>query len=252
MSNDLPLGNPLDWTPVAPPLRKSLLGSHVLVRPIKADVDAEPYYAALHPPGGEEHLWTYLLDGPYESVEEMRQAMEWAETSSDPLLFVLVPLTDQRPLGRAAYLRITPEFGVIEIGAILLAAELRRTTAATEAIYLLIRHAFDDLGYRRVEWKCNALNAASRSAAERFGFTFEGIFRNHMVVKGHSRDTAWYAMTDADWPRVRVGFESWLAPRNFDASGAQKRSLRELISDEANGSERSHSSTRSATREKRE
>jgi RimJ/RimL family protein N-acetyltransferase len=182
----------------------------------------------------------------------MRQAMEWAETSSDPLLFVLVPLTDQRPLGRAAYLRITPEFGVIEIGAILLAAELRRTTAATEAIYLLIRHAFDDLGYRRVEWKCNALNAASRSAAERFGFTFEGIFRNHMVVKGHSRDTAWYAMTDADWPRVRVGFESWLAPRNFDASGAQKRSLRELISDKANGSERSHSSTRSATREKRE
>lgn len=226
---DLPRGIPLDWSPVAPPRREHLAGSHILVRPVDAALDAEPLYTVSHPPEGDKKLWTYLFDGPYRSVEEMRQAMEWAETSEDPLFFTLVQLADQRPLGRAAYLRITPEFGVIEIGAILLTAELQRTIAATEAIYLLIGHAFDDLGYRRVEWKCDALNAASRRAAERFGFTFEGIFRNHMVIKGHSRDTAWYAITDVDWPLIRAGFESWLAPDNFDAEGIQKRSLGDLI-----------------------
>jgi RimJ/RimL family protein N-acetyltransferase len=225
---DFPRGIPLDWSPVAPPRREPLSGSHILVRPVEATLDAEPLYTVSHPPGGDEKLWTYLFDGPYGSVEEMGQAMEWAETSSDPLFFTLVRLADHRPLGRAAYLRITPEFGVIEIGAILLTAELQRTTPATEAIYLLIRHAFDDLGYRRVEWKCDAVNAASRRAAERFGFTFEGIFRSHMVIKGHNRDTAWYAITGTDWPMIRAGFESWLAPDNFDAKGMQKRSLGDL------------------------
>lgn len=225
---DLPRGIPLDWSPVAPPGREAHSGSHILVRPVDAALDAEPLYTVSHSPGGDEKLWTYLFDGPYGSVEEMRQAMEWAETSEDPLFFTLVRSADQRPLGRAAYLRITSEFGVIEIGAILLTAELQRTVAATEAIYLLIRHAFDDLGYRRVEWKCDALNAASRRAAERLGFTFEGIFQNHMVIKGHNRDTAWYAITGANWPVIRAGFESWLAPDNFDAKGMQKRSLGDL------------------------
>ena len=134
-----------------------------------------------------------------------------------------------RPLGWASYLRITPEFGVIEIGHIWFGLELRRTTAATEAIYLLARHALDDLGYRRLEWKCNALNAASRRAAERFGFTFEGVFRRHQIVKGRNRDTAWYAITDDDWPMIRGGYESWLAPENFNDDGLQRCSLRELI-----------------------
>jgi RimJ/RimL family protein N-acetyltransferase len=122
-----------------------------------------------------------------------------------------------------------PEFGVIEIGHIWFGVPLQRSTAATETIYLLARHAFDDLGYRRLEWKCNSLNARSRRAAERFGFMFEGVFRQHQVVKGRNRDTAWYAMTDGDWPAVRTGFESWLRPANFDADGCQIRSLGESI-----------------------
>jgi RimJ/RimL family protein N-acetyltransferase len=155
--------------------------------------------------------------------------LSWAANSEDPLYFTLAPLPDERQLGIASYLRITPEFGVIEIGHILFGRPLQRTTAATEAIYLLARHAFDDLGYRRLEWKCNALNAASRRSAERFGFTFEGVFRKHLVVKGHNRDTAWYAITDDEWPRIRRGYDAWLAAENFDGDGQQKRSLGERI-----------------------
>jgi RimJ/RimL family protein N-acetyltransferase len=122
-----------------------------------------------------------------------------------------------------------PEFGTIEIGHIWFGVPLQRTTGATEAIYLLARHVFDDLGYRRLEWKCNALNAPSRRAAERFGFSFEGVFRNHQVVKGRNRDTAWYGMTDDDWPAIRTAFQTWLDPGNFDGEGGQRRSLRELM-----------------------
>jgi RimJ/RimL family protein N-acetyltransferase len=155
--------------------------------------------------------------------------LAWAETSDDQLYFALVKLPENRPLGIASYLRITPEFGVIEIGHIWFGVPLQRTTAATEAIYLLARHAFDDLGYRRLEWKCNALNAASRNAAQRFGFSFEGVFRNHQVVKGRNRDTAWFSITDDEWPAIRNAFEAWLAPENFDRDGLQKRTLASLM-----------------------
>jgi RimJ/RimL family protein N-acetyltransferase len=128
-------------------------------------------------------------------------------------------------VGQGSYLRIEPEHGVVEIGHLAFGPMLQRTAGATEAVYLLARHAFDELGYRRLEWKCNALNARSRAAAERLGFTFEGVFRRHMVVKGRNRDTAWYAIVDGDWPAARAAFEDWLAPGNFDASGRQLRSL---------------------------
>jgi RimJ/RimL family protein N-acetyltransferase len=157
--------------------------------------------------------------------------LAWAETSDDQLYFALVKLPENRPLGIASYLRITPEFGVIEIGHIWFGVPLQRTTAATEAIYLLARHAFDDLGYRRLEWKCNALNAPSRRAAERFGFRLEGIFRKHQVVKGRNRDTAWFSITDDEWPATRRAFEAWLAPGNFDRDGLQKRTLGSLIAE---------------------
>lgn len=124
-----------------------------------------------------------------------------------------------------------PEHGVMEIGHIWFGVPLQRTTAATEAIYLLAARAFDGLRYRRLEWKCNALNAASRRAAERFGFRFEGVFRQHQVVKGRSRDTAWYAMTDDEWPAVRGAFAAWLAPENFDGDGLQRQSLRHLLTE---------------------
>jgi RimJ/RimL family protein N-acetyltransferase len=205
-------------------------GAHVLLRPVDPS-DAEPLFAVSHPPDGDPAVWTYLPDGPYENPDQLRGLLTWAAGSDDPLYFTLTALPEERPLGIASYLRITPEFGVVEIGHIWFGPPLQRTTAATEAIYLLARRAFDELGYRRLEWKCNALNAASRRAAERFGFTFEGVFRKHQIVKGRNRDTAWYAMTDDEWPAVRLGYETWLGPDNFDGEGRQRRSLGELISD---------------------
>jgi RimJ/RimL family protein N-acetyltransferase len=228
MPSRLPLGEQVDFRPVPRPAREPLRGSHVLVRPVSASTDPEALYAVSHPPDGDPAIWTYLFDGPYDSPADLRRMLSSAEESEDPLFFTLTRLPGERPEGLASYLRIAPEFGVIEIGNIWFGAPLQRTTAATEAIYLLARHAFD-LGYRRLEWKCNALNAASRRAAERFGFTFEGVFRKHMVVKGRNRDTAWYAITDEQWPRIRAAFENWLSAENFDASGAHRRALGALI-----------------------
>jgi RimJ/RimL family protein N-acetyltransferase len=225
-SIDLPVGPELAWIPVAPPSRASLEGDHVLLRPLVA-ADADELYAGTHLPQGDPTVWTYMSDGPYADTGELRGALVEAEASEDPLFFAVV--RDGRVLGRVSYMRITPAFGVIEIGNIVFAPALQRTTAATEAIYLLARHAFDDLGYRRLEWKCNALNAASRSAADRFGFAFEGVFRNHQIVKGRNRDTAWYAIIDADWPAIRAGFEHWLSPGNFDRDGIQRTDLARLI-----------------------
>ena len=158
----------------------------------------------------------------------MREALADWERLEDPLHFTLVG-HEQGPLGMASFMRIAPEFGVIEIGRIWFGPALQRTAAATEAIFLLARRAFEELGYRRLEWKCDALNAPSRRAAERFGFTFEGIFRKHMVVKGRSRDTAWFAITDDEWPEISRGFRAWLADANFDAHGGQRARLAELI-----------------------
>ena len=181
-------------------------------------------FAGLHD-GGDPHLWDYLPYGPFEQPEWDRWFAE-AEASTDPLFFAVV--AEGVPRGQASYLRIEPEHGVIEIGHIALSAALQRTPAATEAIFLLARHAFDDLGYRRLEWKCNAENARSWRAAERLGFTFEGVFRQHMIVKGRNRDTAWFSIIDPEWPAVRASFESWLAAENFDRQGRQRRALAEL------------------------
>jgi RimJ/RimL family protein N-acetyltransferase len=231
-SGDLPLGERLDWQPVPRPARTSLQGAHILLRPVDAERDAAALYAISHPPDGDAAIWTYLPDGPYESPDHLRDMLAWAQTSEDPLYFTLARRAEELPLGLASYLRIAPEFGVLEIGHIWFGAPLQRTTAATEAIYLLLSHALDDLGYRRVEWKCNALNAASRRAAERFGFSFEGVFAKHQVVKGRNRDTAWYAITDEHWPAIRRGFQAWLAPENMDGEGCQRRSLGALIGEE--------------------
>jgi RimJ/RimL family protein N-acetyltransferase len=224
----LPLGEPLDWSGAQPVRPVELRGSHVVLRPVEPAGDAASLYRASHPPEGDERIWTYLPYGPYASVEALEGQLLGAAASEDPLFFAIAPLPRERPLGIASYLRITPDEGAIEIGHIWFGTPLQRTAAATEAIFLLARHAFDDLGYRRLEWKCNALNAASRSAAERFGFTFEGVFRRHQVVKGRNRDTAWYSIVDEEWPAVRAAFEAWLAPGNFDPEGRQRGSLSEL------------------------
>jgi RimJ/RimL family protein N-acetyltransferase len=223
------VGADVDWRPARRPARTELPGTHVLLRPLDADRDAEALYTQSHPPAADPGLWTYLPSGPYRDPGELRDALRVAAASEDPLFFTLVKLPGDQPAGVASYLRITPEHGVIEIGHIWFGASLRRTTAATEAIYLLAANAFDDLGYRRLEWKCDSLNRASRRAAERFGFRFEGVFRQHMVVKGRNRDTAWFAITDDEWPAVGAGFRAWLGPDNLDAGGTQHRTLGELI-----------------------
>src|SRR3954471_1703929 len=223
MTVDQPLGAPVPgWRAVERPATV-LRGDRVLLRAVEPDSDARELYAVSHPPEGDLGTWTYLPDGPYESPEDMRRMLELAARSEDPMFFTIEK--DGRPAGMASYLRITPEHGAIEIGHIWFGAGLKRTPAATEAIYLLARHVFDDLGYRRLEWKCNALNAQSRRAADRFGFAFEGVFRKQQVVKGRNRDTAWYAIVDDDWPPVRQGVEAWLPAENFDADGRQRRAL---------------------------
>ena len=230
MDEVLPLGEPVDFEPARRPARTVLAGSHVRLRPVDP-ADAESLFAASHRPDGDPATWTYLPEGPYASPDQLRLRLIDAARSDDPLYFALVALPAERALGIASYLRITPEFGVIEIGHIWFGAGLRRTVAATEAIYLLARNAFDELGYRRLEWKCNALNAASRRAAQRFGFTFEGVFRKHQIVKGRNRDTAWYAITDDEWPAIRAGYQAWLDRANLGAEARQRRSLGELIRD---------------------
>ncbi len=223
-----PVGEPTDFTGATPPAPTELRGTQVILRPIDPDRDAEPLYAVSHPPAGDPTIWTYLYDGPYPDVDSFRESLEEQEQRPDYLFLTVADSATGKPLGIVSYLSMVPEHGVIEIGNIWFSPELKRTRAATETIFLLAKHAFDDLGYRRLEWKCNALNQPSREAAIRFGFQFEGVFLNHRVVKGHNRDTAWFAITDQRWPQVRAAFEEWLAPENFDADGNQRSRLRDL------------------------
>jgi RimJ/RimL family protein N-acetyltransferase len=173
-------------------------------------------------------LWTYLFEGPYPDRASFGQALEEMASSEDPLFFAILDKSTGRAVGRAAYMRIEPSHRVIEVGSILYSPALQRTAGATEAMYLMARYVFEELGYRRYEWKCNALNAPSRRAALRLGFSFEGIFRQHMVIKGHSRDTAWYSMLDGEWPDRKAALERWLDPSNFDVNRSQKRALSNL------------------------
>jgi RimJ/RimL family protein N-acetyltransferase len=225
------IGERVDWTPARRPADAAIEGRLVRLRPIDPAADADPLFRASHPPAGDPEHWTYLPYGPYEDAAALRARLEEIAGSHDPLFLTIELLPQELPAGIASYLRITPEHGVIEIGHIWFGADLRRSAAATEAIFLLAREAFDRLGYRRLEWKCNALNEASRRAAERFGFRFEGVFRKHQVVKGRNRDTAWYAITDDEWPALRAAYEQWLASENFDREGRQLRTLGDLIAE---------------------
>jgi RimJ/RimL family protein N-acetyltransferase len=220
------IGAPLRWTPAVPPERQVLTGRYVQLEPFE-DHHRSALHTSLHA-AGDPSLWDYLSYGPFDDHQDWNAWFAASAASDDPLFFALVDRRDGTPMGQASYLRIEPADGVIEIGHIALGPALQRTPAATEAIYLLARHAFDDLRYRRLEWKTDALNARSRRAAERFGFTFEGVFRQHAVVKGRNRDTAWYSMLDGEWRAARAAFEEWLAPSNFDEEGRQRRRLAEL------------------------
>lgn len=175
-------------------------------------------------------LWTYMSVGPFNSKEEFRAWLEVACASKDTLFFAIIDQTTDCPIGMAAYLRIQPSAGVIEVGHIVYSPRLQRTPIATEAMFLLMKRVFDELGYRRYEWKCDSLNTASRQAAERLGFSFDGVFEQSLVYKGRNRDTAWYSILDRDWPYLKNAFLKWLDPTNFDEQGNQRQKLQYFIS----------------------
>jgi RimJ/RimL family protein N-acetyltransferase len=175
----------------------------------------------------DDSIWDYLSYGPFADLASYRAWLDGVAGRPDPMFFALVDREAGLPGGVASLMRIVPEHGVIEVGHICLAPSLQRTRAASEAIYVLLGWAFG-VGYRRFEWKCDARNLRSRQAAERFGFSFEGVFRNHMVVKGRSRDTAWFAITDGDWRYLKPAWDAWLDPGNFDSAGRQRRRLGEM------------------------
>ncbi len=222
-----PVGPRLDgWTPPPRPPSVAMEGRWCRLEP----VDPARHAAALHEAFAEDRdgrLWTYMAYGPFSSFADFAMVLEGLAARPDMVFFTILDKANGRPCGLAAYLRIDPPAGSIEVGSITYAPALQRTPAATEVMALMMANAFA-LGYRRYEWKCDALNAPSRKAAARLGFTFEGVFRQHMIVKKRSRDTAWFSVTDGEWPALERAFAAWLAPENFDGAGRQKRSLAEV------------------------
>lgn len=223
-------GPRVDGEPARRPEPVTLQGHFVRLGPLDPEKDAADLYEPTHGPD-KERRFAYLFDGPFENEAAMAEALTKAAAATDTVTLAIRDAQGSTTLGRATFMRIEPNHRTIEVGSILFSPDLARTPAATEAMYLMARHAFEELGFRRYEWKCDALNLPSRSAALRLGFRHEGVFARHMIIKGHSRDTAWYAMTDADWPAVKTGFETWLEPGNFDEDGRQVRRLRDLRND---------------------
>jgi RimJ/RimL family protein N-acetyltransferase len=208
----LPEDQPVDPSPARLPRRTTLHGAYVTLAPLQPDHADELWVATQG--SSNEGLWLYLFDGPFQDRTTFDANLQKKAASDDPLFFAILDARSGYPLGYASYMRIEPVHRVIEVGSILYTPALQRTPSATEAMYIMARHVFEDLGYRRYEWKCNALNEPSRRAALRLGFQFEGIFRQHMIVKGRNRDTAWYAMLDSEWPACKAAFERWLEPSN--------------------------------------
>lgn len=225
MTEIRPLGAPVpNWTPPPAPEPMVLAGRYVALEPLSADKHAALLYRAF---SGHDHLFDYLPDGPFASASQFHRWARGAEHKEDTLFFAVQMRATGHFVGVLSYLRIAPAAGSIEVGNINFSPALQRTPAATEAIYLLMEWAFE-AGYRRFEWKCNALNMPSRRAAQRLGLSFEGVFRQALVVKGRNRDTAWFAAIDAEWPALKESYRLWLSPENFDAERQQIERLSDL------------------------
>jgi len=220
-----PIGYPLPrWTGRPCPPRSAMESRYCIVEP----VDPARHAADLHAANSldrEGRNWTYLPYGPFDRLEDYRLWLDRASAGEDPLFHCVIERHSGRPVGVASYMRIDPAAGVIEVGGINYSPALQRTPAATETMYLMMRRVFDELGYRRYEWKCDSLNTPSRAAAQRLGFQYEGMFRQATVYKARNRDTCWFSILDNDWPARKAEFERWLDPDNFDATGGQRRSL---------------------------
>jgi RimJ/RimL family protein N-acetyltransferase len=222
----LPIGPAVNASPAKRPERVRLSGRYVTLVPLTT-AHAKDIYEAAH--GSErERVWLYLFEPPFASRDAFQAHIEEKSGSQDPLFYAITDTISGRAMGYATLMRIEPIHRVIEVGNILYPPAMQRTRGATEAMYLLARYIFEELGYRRYEWKCNDLNVPSKRAALRFGFSFEGIFRQHVIVKGRNRDTAWFSMLDNEWPARKTAFERWLEPSNFDANGYQRVALSAL------------------------
>ena len=219
-----PIGEPVpEWTPRERPAPTALEGHFVRLDPVSAE-HAQPLFDSLC--GADDQLlWTYRSDEAPSSISEMARYVAALAASTAATTYAVVPTSAGEARGLSSLMRDDPANGVIEVGAVIYARELQRTPATTEATYLLAKHVFDDLGYRRFEWKLDSLNEPSAAAARRLGFSEEGVFRQHMVYKGRNRDTLWFAMTDADWPGIKTRLEAWLSPNNFDEDGRQRSHL---------------------------
>jgi RimJ/RimL family protein N-acetyltransferase len=214
-----PLVNPLP--PGTVPDLRPIPGRWIRLDPLQVERHAKSLYASIDGKDPEGDLWSYMPYGPFASEEIFTTWLREKQAARDPWFYAFVNRATGEALGMGAFMRADPMNGAIEIGNIWLSPALQRTREGTEAIYLMMRHCFDDLGVRRLEWKCHALNAPSRRSADRYGFTYEGTFRQHFIIKGRNRDTAWFSMLDSEWPKVRTGFEAWLAESNFDAEGRE-------------------------------
>ncbi len=224
-TDDIRLGAPVPgWVPPPAPVGAVLQGRFARLEPLSADTHAALLFRAF---AGQDAVWDYMPYGPFSSAAQYHRWAREAADKPDPLFYAIENRETQTWGGVASYLRIDPAMGTIEVGHIALSPGLQRTRAATEAMYLMMAWAFD-AGYRRYEWKCNALNLPSRRAAQRLGFSYEGVFRQAAVVKGRNRDTAWFAVTDRDWPALDEAFRVWLSPGNFDAGGHQRERLSDL------------------------
>jgi RimJ/RimL family protein N-acetyltransferase len=220
-----PIGFPLpQWTACSRPPRSAMEGRFCIVEPIEPVRHAAELHAA-NSLDREGRNWTYLPYGPFGRLEEYRLWLDRASAGDDPLVHAVIERSSGRAVGVASYMRIDPAAGVIEVGGINYAPPLQRTPAATEAMYLMMRRVFDDLCYRRYEWKCDALNAPSRAAALRLGFQYEGTFRQATIYKARNRDTCWFSILDSEWLALKARFERWLDPANFDAQARQRRNL---------------------------
>ncbi|MDI3326738.1 GNAT family protein [Pontibacterium granulatum] len=222
-----PIGTAVDnWTPRPFPSPKPMQGQYCWLEGLSPSKHGDQLFDAFgKDPEGKN--WTYLFDGPFDTRSDFDAWIDHVSKTSDPLFYAIIDPKTERAVGVASYMRIDPANGVLEVGNIHFSPLLQKTPLATEAMYLMMRRAFDELGYRRYEWKCDSLNALSRNAATRFGFTFEGIFRQAIMYKGRSRDTAWFSIIDSEWPATQSMFESWLDASNFDADGQQKTKLQE-------------------------